>query len=98
VQAREVARLASALAASGRPVIVMGDLNAEPGDPELAPLDSVFQSVVDIRGTPPTFPSDAATVHIDHIYVSDDVDIGPASVPESLASDHLAVAATLTLP
>ncbi|MBI4261319.1 MAG: endonuclease/exonuclease/phosphatase family protein [Actinobacteria bacterium] len=94
-QAEVVARVAAELAAGGRPVVVMGDLNAEPGAPELAPLASLVD-VVSPLGDVATWPSSDPIQHIDHILVAGGLAASDLSVPRSEASDHLGIAVTLS--
>ena len=88
-----------------RPQIVVGDFNAEPGAAELEPLGAA--------GLRPALPADAGgTVHgftgrsdgrrLDHIFVSDHVEVVAAGVERSrvtrrLPSDHWPVVAELRL-
>ncbi|MFP5309365.1 MAG: endonuclease/exonuclease/phosphatase family protein [Actinomycetes bacterium] len=93
-QARAVAELVAAR--DGTPVIVAGDLNAQPGDPELAPLEAL---VADLTGRPdPTFPSWDPQWRIDHVLGTPGLTGVDATVPRSEASDHLGVAVTVRLP
>lgn len=106
-QAARVATIAEELRASGFPVIVMGDVNAEPEAPELEPLERRFVNVTVPVGPPsghdeedaatPTFPSTDPVEAIDHIYVSELLIASHLTVPRSTASDHLSVAVTLDL-
>jgi endonuclease/exonuclease/phosphatase family metal-dependent hydrolase len=95
-QARIVAGFASGLRAPGRPVIVAGDFNTEPGEEAFGVLVAAGFADVLASGRPlPTSPADNPRQQIDHIFVA-----GGAArdvvAPRSTASDHLAVAATIT--
>lgn len=94
-QAVVVARIVDELAGSDRPVVLMGDMNAEPGDPELAPFADL-RDVVTPAGDIVTYPSWDPDVHIDHVLVTSGLDGSDVSVPRSEASDHLGVAVTLS--
>jgi endonuclease/exonuclease/phosphatase family metal-dependent hydrolase len=83
------------LAAGGRPVVVMGDMNAEPGSPELAPLESWLVEAGAVDGPLATWPSWDPEVHIDLVYTTPDLRAEAVSVPRTEASDHLGVAVTL---
>jgi endonuclease/exonuclease/phosphatase family metal-dependent hydrolase len=97
-QARATAGLAAELGRE-RPVVVGGDLNTEPGDPAFqALLDSglldAFAAVRPLR----TSTADDPSKQIDHVLVSPGIAATEVDAPRSIASDHLAVAVTLTLP
>ncbi|MGK5522274.1 endonuclease/exonuclease/phosphatase family protein [Micromonospora sp. URMC 107] len=98
VQARAVADFAVRYAA-GRPLVVAGDLNTEPGDPAFAEFTRA--GLVDALAAArplPTSPADAPRQQIDHVLVTPDLATGDAAAPPGTASDHLPVAVTLTLP
>ncbi|HEX5596054.1 MAG TPA: endonuclease/exonuclease/phosphatase family protein [Micromonosporaceae bacterium] len=98
VQAREVVRFATAFAA-GRPLVVAGDMNTEPGEPAFQVFTGA--GLVDALAAArplPTSPADAPRQQIDHVFVSTDIQVSEAAAPRSTASDHLPVAVTLTLP
>lgn len=94
-QARQVADIVG----DTRRAVLVGDLNAEPGAPELAPLDRALTDVWRVAGDGggPTLPSEAPEKRIDYVYAGDGVTPVSARVldeqPE--ASDHLPVAARL---
>lgn len=104
VRDRSDIRVSQAMATSeavdlGRPTVLMGDLNADPDDPEMlliaeAGLIDAFVSS-GAAGEGFTFPADGPRRRIDYIWASPDLKVRDFSVPQSLASDHLAVAATL---
>jgi endonuclease/exonuclease/phosphatase family metal-dependent hydrolase len=92
-------QIAESLVAGAGPVVMMGDLNARPGDPEIAPLIDVLDDAWVVAGDGAGFTFDAATPHarIDYILTSDDLLARTAEVVPSDASDHLAVVADLDL-
>jgi len=97
-QAGDVARFAAGLRAPGRPVIVGGDLNTQPGDPPFEAL--VAAGFTDaFAANRPVFTSsaDRPRKQIDHVLVSG-ATASDVTAPRSTASDHLAVAVTLTWP
>jgi endonuclease/exonuclease/phosphatase family metal-dependent hydrolase len=97
-QAEQVAAEARRLAGEALPVVIMGDMNAEPGDPELEPyLDARFENAVtpNADGEVLTFPSWGPYEHIDHVFTTPDLAASEVVVPGSQASDHLGVALTL---
>ncbi|TWG04481.1 endonuclease/exonuclease/phosphatase family metal-dependent hydrolase [Streptomyces brevispora] len=80
-----------------RPVrqILLGDFNAAPTAPELAPL---WENLTDIEPGGPTFPALNPVQRIDYVAVSTDtVRARDAAVAETLASDHRPVVADLLL-
>ncbi|WP_030487430.1 endonuclease/exonuclease/phosphatase family protein [Micromonospora chokoriensis] len=98
VQARAVADFATRYAA-GRPLVVAGDLNTEPGDEAYAQFIDV--GLVDaLAAARPlvTSPADDPRQQIDHVFVSSGLTPSDPVAPRSTASDHLPVAVTLTLP
>ncbi|RIV40927.1 endonuclease/exonuclease/phosphatase family protein [Micromonospora radicis] len=98
VQARAVAEFAIAYA-DGVPLVVAGDFNTEPGNPAFAAftgagLVDAFAAVRPLV----TSPADEPDEQIDHIFVSPDLATSDPVAVRSIASDHLPVAVTLTLP
>jgi endonuclease/exonuclease/phosphatase family metal-dependent hydrolase len=97
-QARAVAALAGDLGAGGRPVIVGGDLNTEPGDPAFQALvDAGLADALAAARPLPTSPADAPAREIDHVLVTPGITPSDAVAPRSTASDHLPVAVTVAL-
>ena len=84
---------------SGRPTVLLGDLNGPPHAPEIQMLtnaglsDAFVSSRAAGRGY--TFPADSPSKRIDYIWSSSDLKARDFSLPDSSASDHLAVVATL---
>ncbi|MFF2853008.1 endonuclease/exonuclease/phosphatase family protein [Streptomyces sp. NPDC058001] len=75
--------------------ILLGDFNAQPTAPELAPLWKEL-TAADPGG--PTYPAQNPTQRIDYVAVSHDtVRVRDAAVVETLASDHRPVVADLTI-
>jgi endonuclease/exonuclease/phosphatase family metal-dependent hydrolase len=98
-QARAVAALAGELGAGGRPVVVGGDLNTQPGDAAFRVLvDAGLTDALATARPLPTSPADAPAKEIDHVLVTPGITASAAVAPRSTASDHLAVAVTLRLP
>ncbi|MEU4704224.1 endonuclease/exonuclease/phosphatase family protein [Nonomuraea dietziae] len=98
-QAPEVAALVRDLSAGGRrPVVLAGDLNTRPGDPEMRVLESAGLSDPLIAlGNPATSPADAPVERIDHVLVTGGVRVESADVPRLPYSDHLPVMAALRI-
>ncbi|MCG5471053.1 endonuclease/exonuclease/phosphatase family protein [Micromonospora sp. LAH09] len=98
VQARAVADFATRYAA-GRPLVVAGDLNTEPGDEAYAEFTDAGLADAFAAARPlATSPADDPRQQIDHIFVSPGLAPSNPVAPRSTASDHLPVAVTLTLP
>ncbi|RKR90679.1 endonuclease/exonuclease/phosphatase family metal-dependent hydrolase [Micromonospora pisi] len=97
-QARTVARYAAELAA-GRPLVLAGDLNTQPGEPAFqALLERGLTDALAADRPLPTSPADRPVEQIDHVLVSDGLAPSDITAVPGTASDHLAVALTLTLP
>ncbi|MEU7326985.1 endonuclease/exonuclease/phosphatase family protein [Streptomyces parvus] len=95
VRVAQVADTRRIMAEDRGPKILLGDLNAEPAAPELAPL---WRELTDADPGAPTFPAQDPVKRIDFVAVSKDrAGVRRAWVPESLASDHRAVVADLLL-
>ncbi|MFJ8189532.1 endonuclease/exonuclease/phosphatase family protein [Streptomyces sp. NPDC096094] len=90
IMARERAAL------PGARQVLLGDFNAEPAAPELAPL---WRELRDAGpGTGGTYPAAAPVKRIDYVTVDKGVRVRGASVPaEAVASDHRPVVAEVSL-
>ena len=94
VQARAVADFATRYAA-GRPLVVAGDLNTEPGDEAFAEFtDAGLVDALAAARPLATSPADDPRQQIDHIFVSPGLTPSDPVAPRSTASDHLPVAVT----
>ncbi len=79
--------------------ILMGDFNAEPDDRVLLPIKQHMVDTADmISGNSLTFPSDKPQKKIDYIFVSRDLTVNNAQIPEIIASDHRPHTAEVYLP
>ncbi|MEU6408551.1 endonuclease/exonuclease/phosphatase family protein [Microbispora sp. NPDC046933] len=107
-QAPEVAAIARRLAANTlppgtgvadpRPVIVAGDLNTTPSDPQMRVLEAAgLSDPLRAFGDPPTSPADAPVRRIDHVLISDGLTAVAADAPRVPFSDHLPVVVRLRL-
>ncbi|WNF28134.1 endonuclease/exonuclease/phosphatase family protein [Streptomyces sp. C11-1] len=94
VRVAQVADTRRIMAEDRGPRILLGDLNAEPGAPELAPL---WRELTDADPGAPTFPARDPVKRIDYVAVSRAAQVRRAWVPESEASDHRPVVADLVL-
>lgn len=71
--------------------ILMGDFNVTPDDVVLNPIRERMTDTAElIIGNTLTFPSDKPDRKIDYIFVSRDIEVVSAEIPETIASDHRA--------
>lgn len=80
------------------PTVLVGDLNAQPHDPEIALLRQAgfVDAMAGIGPSPAyTYPSENPTLRIDYILVSPDLKVKDIRVTASNASDHLPVVAEI---
>jgi len=76
----------------------MGDLNMEPTNPILAPLQQkLFDTANMFSSSKLSFPSDAPTIKIDYIFVSADLKVDHADIPAIISSDHRPHTATIEI-
>lgn len=69
--------------------ILMGDFNITPDNALLNPIREKMVDTATLFETPKlSFPSDNVRVKIDYIFVSPDIKIKSADIPEIIASDH----------
>lgn len=87
------------------PKILLGDFNAEPTSPEMAPLYQEYSDALAVAGVKnnerKSFPSgDQSKTALDYIFVSEEFNVRSAKVirDTSLASDHNPVFAEVELP
>lgn len=102
LQAQEILEITGE---SRRPAVVVGDLNAEPGAPELQGLFSVFTDTFAALDqddaytfAPDGAPVEDASLRIDYVLVSEGVRPQAAHVVRTSASDHLPIVADLEIP
>ncbi|MEU8174256.1 endonuclease/exonuclease/phosphatase family protein [Microbispora hainanensis] len=91
--------LPSGTAGAGpRPVIVAGDLNTTPSDPQMRVLEAAgLSDPLRALGDPPTSPADAPVRRIDHVLISDGLTAVAAEAPRVPYSDHLPLVVRLRL-
>lgn len=78
--------------------ILMGDFNVTPDAPVLAPIREKMKDTADAFESPkPSFPSVDPKIKIDYIFVSPDVEIVEADIPDIVASDHRPHTATVKI-
>ncbi len=69
--------------------ILMGDFNLLPESDVLLPIRERMKDTADIFSSPLlSFPSDKPDRKIDYIFVSPDIEVVSADIPEIVASDH----------
>ncbi|MEV7020103.1 endonuclease/exonuclease/phosphatase family protein [Streptomyces sp. NPDC093991] len=96
VRAAQVADMLEVLADDRGPRILVGDFNAEPSAPELAPLWHTLRDAAPDAGA--TYPATAPEKRIDLITVSRGITVTGARTHATGASDHRPVVADLRLP
>ncbi len=78
--------------------ILMGDFNVPPSDPVLFPIREMMTDTADIFVKALlSFPSYAPNTKIDYIFVSHDIKIDSADIPNVVASDHRPHIASISL-
>jgi endonuclease/exonuclease/phosphatase family metal-dependent hydrolase len=92
-QARVVAGEAARHLERDLQVVVLGDMNAEPGTPELEPLEELLDHAVPQGRS--TAPSSRPRWQLDHVLVSEDLEVLEAGVVTTRVSDHLPVTAAV---
>ena len=79
------------------PMMVLGNLNGEAGDAELAPLTQMFSNAGG-EDPHPSYPADDPTHAVDHIYLSKEFNVLTPAMPlPLLGSHHLPVVARVSL-
>ncbi|SCE42316.1 Endonuclease/Exonuclease/phosphatase family protein [Streptomyces sp. di188] len=96
IRAAQVDDMLGILADDRGPSVLVGDFNAEPAAPELAPLWHTLRDAAPDAGL--TCPAVAPQKRIDLITVSDGITVTGARTHAADASDHRPVVADLRLP
>lgn len=69
--------------------ILMGDFNIYPDNELLKPIKERMKDASSLFDMPKlSFPSDKPSIKIDYIFVSPDIELVSADIPELIASDH----------
>ncbi len=98
VRTLQVAEMIELLKSFAGPTLLLGDLNAPPDAPELAPLFSALPDIWRAEfGSGFTFPATEPLRRIDYVLASPHFRTHTASVPSVLASDHRPVVVELRL-
>jgi endonuclease/exonuclease/phosphatase family metal-dependent hydrolase len=96
VREQQVSEMLTVINRYHGPMLLLGDLNARPGSPELDPLFELFSDAWDDSTGPGyTFPGDDPDRRIDYILHTNDFEVRSVFVPETEASDHRPVVADL---
>ncbi|MHB1192947.1 MAG: endonuclease/exonuclease/phosphatase family protein [Longimicrobiales bacterium] len=96
VRKTQVAEMVAVLGDLSRPTILMGDMNAGPGQEELAPLFARLRDAWAGQSDPGnTIPVDAPTNRIDYVFLAGPLRAVSARVLDTTASDHRPVVAEL---
>ena len=78
--------------------VLMGDFNMEPDNQILNPIMQSLQDTAKVFSTYKlSFPSDTPKEKIDYIFVSKDLNVEYADIPEIISSDHRPHVATIEL-
>jgi endonuclease/exonuclease/phosphatase family metal-dependent hydrolase len=91
--------ISATIAQRSVPTVLLGDLNAPPGSPEIEVLSEHLVDTWRSRGDGEgcTFSAKAPSVRIDYVLASPDIEVEAVRVVETDASDHLPVVAGLRL-
>jgi endonuclease/exonuclease/phosphatase family metal-dependent hydrolase len=73
--------------------VLLGDLQAEPQTPELEPLESLLTATIPVGRA--TWPAARPRQQLDHILISEGLEVADWTVASVGVSDHLPLAARL---
>jgi endonuclease/exonuclease/phosphatase family metal-dependent hydrolase len=96
IRVMQVTAILDYWAGNGR-TLLMGDLNAEPGTPEMEMLRQAgFTDAAAMTAGPTyTYPATGPNEHIDYIWLFADLTASDFVIPPEPASDHLGIAVTI---
>lgn len=102
----QAARVAELISPVNEPTVLVGDLNADPPEPSLDPIEALLRDVWLLAGVGEGLTAfvdeDQLTRRIDYAWVSDDITAEEIYVAiddlTTLASDHYPVVADIALP
>jgi endonuclease/exonuclease/phosphatase family metal-dependent hydrolase len=78
--------------------VLMGDFNMEPDNPTLNPIAQKLCDTAQKFSAPKlSHPSDVPSIKIDYIFVSEDIKVQCADIPEIISSDHRPHIATIEI-
>lgn len=100
VRETQVREMLERIGGDRRPTVLLGDLNARPGAPELRPLLARLRDAWQEAGSGEgyTYPAATPDRRIDYVLVSEGVRVREIRVVATGASDHRPVVADLVLP
>jgi endonuclease/exonuclease/phosphatase family metal-dependent hydrolase len=88
-QRNAVKTVVSLIDASEKPYVLMGDFNMVPEDEKLIPIyERMTDTAIYFNEPKLSFPSDKPDYKIDYIFVSKDLKVTHADIPDIVASDH----------
>lgn len=80
----------------GEKCILMGDFNVKPDSEIITPIREKMRDTADLFDAPKlSWPSDKPEIKIDYIFVSPDIEVVSADIPNVVASDHLPHVSTI---
>jgi endonuclease/exonuclease/phosphatase family metal-dependent hydrolase len=85
-QINAVATIVKEIKSIKTPIVLMGDFNMVPGDPLLSPIRSLLKDTLGKNLL--SFPSIDPVRKIDYIFVSPEIKVLEADIPNIVASDH----------
>jgi endonuclease/exonuclease/phosphatase family metal-dependent hydrolase len=97
VRRQQVAEMLERIGNAATPTLLMGDLNATPRAPELAPLLQRLRDAWTGPDSGLTYPADVPAKRIDYVLTSAHVRVRDIRVPTTTASDHRPVVADLVV-
>jgi endonuclease/exonuclease/phosphatase family metal-dependent hydrolase len=92
-QARSIAAEIARQQARGLEVVLLGDLQAEPQTPELEPLESLLTATIPVGRA--TWPAPQPRRQLDHILISEGLEVADWTVAAIGVSNHLPLAVRL---
>lgn len=86
------------IAASKTPVLLLGDMNMQSGDPHLLALGEVLQQAGKQDGEHASYPAHQPSQQLDYIFVPREWTVQTVQTVDSLASDHLPLLVEIDWP
>lgn len=97
-QKNAVETVVSLLDKCDQPHVLMGDFNMQPDNEKLKPIYARLIDTAQYFAQPKlSFPSDNPSIKIDYIFVSNELKVTYADIPDIVASDHRMVVADIEL-
>ncbi len=92
-----VSTLLTVLGSERLPFALMGDFNMIPENPMLAPLNQMLRGTDGKLSGQLSFPSDNPQKKLDYIFVSNNIEVIYAEIPQIAVSDHCPIFADIQL-